>query len=67
MTAQDNAIIQRAAADPERGVTRNIWLVWQVTEQAEAWYKTIKIKPEDAPLSQKAFWTPRDDYGWKSL
>jgi hypothetical protein len=47
-----------------RGMPLREWQWKQLREQNSA---QPKSNPEDAPLSKKAVWTPRDDYGMKGI
>jgi hypothetical protein len=51
-----------------RGMSLRRWQWKKLIEQRiELARRQPKINPEDAPLSQKAVWTPRDDYGMKGI
>jgi hypothetical protein len=55
-----------AEVNPDfRGMDRKLWQRLKVFGQGEAHRKTLN--PEDAPISKKAVWTPRDDYGLKGV
>ena len=40
----------------------NAWM----TEACNQYLRELKTPKAEAPLSQKAVWTPRDSYGWRS-
>jgi hypothetical protein len=48
-----------------RGIPLHSWRLQEISRQCAAHVATLDSA--NAPLSRKAIWNPRDDYGWKGI
>jgi hypothetical protein len=51
-----------------RGMSLERWKLLKISEQANAYQKTITAEQKKAaPISAQRIWTPRDSYGMKGV
>lgn len=49
-----------------RGMGLRQYEMLDIERQCEEYRRSIRVAPEEAPISRKRVWSKRDSYGWRS-